>query len=35
MPVLQYSKLGASNTIQRIVIGRIPIFVYRNILLQP
>ena len=35
MAVLQYRKPGASNTIQLIVNGRIPIFAYRNILLQP
>ena len=35
MPALQYSKPDASNTIQSIVNGRIPIFAYRNILLQP
>ena len=34
-PVLQYSKPGASSTIQRIAKGRIAIFAYRNVLLQP
>ena len=34
MPILQYSKPGASNTIQHIVNGHIPIFTYCNILLQ-